>query len=286
MDDFHHEYIDLGEVTLHCVIEGEGPLVLMLHGFPEFWYSWRHQIREIARAGFRVVAPDLRGYNLSSKPKGVESYSLGKLVDDVSRLIKALGAEKATVIAHDWGGIIAWSFAMTHPEQLERLAVLNCPHPVTFSKGLRTLKQLKKSWYMMFFQLPRLPERVARAGRFALFRRTMMREPIRPGAVSAEEADRYAEAMSQPGAIESAINYYRALYRKDLRPDPTNLRPIECPVLIIFGERDRHIGKELADPEPAWVPNARVERIPDASHWVQIDRPERVTTLLREFIRG
>jgi pimeloyl-ACP methyl ester carboxylesterase len=154
-----HGTAALSEVHLHYVEAGEGPLVVLLHGFPDFWYGWRHQIPAIARAGFRVVAPDLRGYNLSSRPEGIQAYALRRLAGDVRELIAERGETEANLAGHDWGANVAWAVAAWHPESVRRLAILNVPHPRRMSEGLRTLHQLRRSWYIFFFQLPRLPER-------------------------------------------------------------------------------------------------------------------------------
>ena len=157
-------YADLGDVRLHYVEAGEGPLVVLLHGFPEFWFSWRFQIPALAAAGFRVVAPDMRGYNLSSRPAEVAAYDTDRLAADVRGLIRELGAERALLAGHDWGGAVAWITAMNHPEVVERLAILNVPHPRRMLQGLRTPRQLAKSWYFLAFQVPWLPERAPGSG--------------------------------------------------------------------------------------------------------------------------
>jgi pimeloyl-ACP methyl ester carboxylesterase len=281
-----HRYADLGGVRLHYVEAGEGPLVVLLHGFPEFWFSWRFQIPALAEAGFRVVAPDMRGYNLSDKPKGVESYALERLARDVERLIGALGEERAVVVGHDWGGIVAWAVAMLHPERVERLVILNVPHPERFSRGLRTPRQLLKSLYAFFFQIPWLPEKVLQTGDFALLRSVFRSDPVRPGTFGEEDIDRYVEALSRPGALTAAINYYRALARRAPSVARALRRRIEAPVMVIWGQRDLFLVPELARPDAAWAPGARVERLPDASHWVQQDRPEKVNAMLLDFLGG
>ena len=281
-----HHYADLGAVRLHYVEMGEGPLVVLLHGFPEFWYSWRFQIPGLAEAGFRVVAPDMRGYNLSDKPQGVNNYRAELLGRDVARLIRACGAERAKVVGHDWGGVVAWMAAMHYPEQVEKLAILNVPHPDRFLQGLWTLHQLRKSWYIFFFQIPWLPEQVVRAGNFAWLRSNFRNDPVRPGAFGPQDIDRYVEALSRPGALTAAMNYYRALFRQTPAQVRRQLRKVEIPVLVIWGERDRYLGTELAQPDRTWVPDVRVERLVDASHWVQVDQPEKVNALLLDFLRS
>ena len=278
-------YAELGEVRLHYVEAGEGPLVVLIHGFPEFWFSWRFQIPALAAAGFHVVAPDMRGYNLSSRPRSVADYRSDRVAADVRDLIRERGADRALLVGHDWGGWIAWATAINHPEVVERLAVLNAPHPRRFLRGLRRPRQLARSWYMLFFQLPWLPERLARANGWAPFRFAFEHD-ARPGAFTEEQIEHYVEAWSQPGAPTAMINYYRAAFRQARR---SRERPgrVQAPTLVIWGERDRYLGAELADPDRADVPNLeRVARLPDASHWVQHDEPELVGRLLIEFFSG
>jgi pimeloyl-ACP methyl ester carboxylesterase len=260
--------------------------VLLLHGFPQFWYQWRHQVPALVEAGFRVVAPDMRGYNLSDKPPGVRAYRVELLARDVERLIPACGERTAAVVGHDWGAIAAWIAAMRHPERVEKLAILNVPHPARFLDGLLSPMQLLRSSYVFFFQIPRLPEEVIRAGDFALLRSVLGRDPVQPGALTAEDIERYIEAIARPGALTATINYYRALLRY---PGETRalLQRVEAPVLVIWGERDRFLSRRLAEPPHLWVPNLLgVKRLPDASHWVAEDRPLEVNTLLLDFLRS
>jgi pimeloyl-ACP methyl ester carboxylesterase len=281
-----HRFADLGDVRLHYVEAGEGPLVLLLHGFPQFWYEWRHQIPALVKAGFRVVAPDMRGYNLSDKPPGVRAYHVELLARDVERLILACEERTAVVVGHDWGAIVAWIAAMHHPRRVGRLAILNVPHPARLLDGLLSPGQLLRSSYMFFFQIPRLPEKAIRAGDFAILRSALHRDPVREGAFTAEDIERYVGAMARPGALTATLNYYRALLRK---PEKTRalLERIEAPVLVIWGERDQFLSQRLAEPPRLWVPNLmHVERLPDASHWVAEDRPLEVNTLLLDFLRS
>lgn len=278
-------YADLGDVRLHYVEAGEGPLVVLLHGFPQTHHMWRFQIPALVEAGFRVVAPDMRGYNLSDKPDGVEKYRVHELARDVEHLILHLGEEKAAVVGHDWGAIVAWFVAMQYPERVEKLGILNVPHPARFFfDGFAMPKQLLKSSYMFFFQLPRLPEKAVSANGFAALRAGFRTNTVRPEAISEEAAEHYVEAISRPGALTSTINYYRALFRypSDMR---ALLKKIETPTLVIWGEQDVFLSLELAEPSPLWVPNLRVERLPDASHFVAEDRPDRVNALLLELLR-
>ena len=280
----HHEAVVNG-VRLHFVEQGEGPLVVLLHGFPEFWYSWRHQIPALAEAGFRVIAPDQRGYNTSEKPPGVLSYRIEHLVDDVAALIEHAGESRAVVVGHDWGGAVAWAIAMLRPEVVEKLVVLNAPHPGALQREFRRLRQLARSWYVFFFQLPWLPEAAIRFGGYRVLDRGMRRETTRPGAFSDEDIAAYKNALAQPGALTAAINYYRAAVRRNPFDSARMLRPIDVPALLIWGERDPYLGIELTEGLERWVPGVRVERIPEASHWVQVDAAERVNELMIEFLR-
>jgi len=270
-------YAEVGDVRLHYVEAGDGPLVVLLHGFPEFWYGWRLQIAPLAAAGFRVVAPDLRGYNLSSKPDGVVAYGAEKLAADVRGLIQERGAESALVVGHDWGGSVAWTLAMNHPEVVDRLAILNAAHPRKLNEGLRHPSQLRRSWYFFYFQLPDLPEHHALADD-GEFLQDFLRDAQPP--YTSEEMKRYIEAWSQPGAATAMINYYRFA----VRHSSGDIRSVTAPTLVIWGEKDRYLGPDLAEPHHEDVPNLdRVERLPDASHWVHHDEPERVTQLLIDF---
>jgi pimeloyl-ACP methyl ester carboxylesterase len=286
MTEIRDGFAGLAEVRLHYVEAGEGPLVVLLHGFPEFWFGWRFQIPALAATGLRVVAPDMRGYNLSSRPSGVAAYDIDRLAADIRDLIHERGAQSGSVVGHDWGAGVAWATAMNHPDAVEQLVIMNVPHPRQFLHGLRTLRQLAKSWYMFFFQLPRLPERVVRARDWQFFRHALEHD-ARSGAFTAEDMARYVEAWSQPGATTAMINYYRSVIRQSPRRAETRIRPVQAPTRVIWGERDRYLGAEMAEPDRADVPNLeRVIRLPQASHWVQRDEPDRVNQLLIEFLAG
>jgi len=274
-------------VRLHYVEAGAGPLVVLLHGFPEFWYSWRHQIPALAAAGFRVLAPDQRGYNESDKPAGVDAYRVEALTADVAGLIRHVGEARAAVVGHDWGGVLAWYLPVQYPELVDRLVVLNAPHPLAYLRELRRGGQLLRSWYVLFFQLPGLPERLIRAGDFAAVRRMLRRQPVRPDAFTEEDVERYRVALARPGALTAALNYYRAAVRGGgLRRAARKMRPIPVPTLLLWGEQDPALSVRLTEGLEAWVPDLRVERIADASHWVQNDAPERVNQALVNFLRG
>jgi epoxide hydrolase 4 len=286
-DGFLHRFLETGEVKLH-VAEARpenyeaAPLVVLLHGFPEHWWSWRHQMKALAAAGYWAVAPDMRGYNESEKPIGVRAYEVERLAADVAGLIRALGRDDAIVAGHDWGAVVAWHFAMEHGSMLRRLAILNVPHPLAMMRGLLRPKQLRKSWYIFFFQLPGgLAERGFEKDDFAHLRRTFQADGL-----TGEEIERYIDALRVPGVATAAMSYYRAAVRRVLRGRLAKIRRIDHPVLVIWGEPDRLLGTEMAAPPPKLVPNARVVVVPNASHWVQSAAPDRVNELLLEFVRA
>ncbi|MBS2027415.1 MAG: alpha/beta hydrolase [Deltaproteobacteria bacterium] len=274
--------IDVGEVRLNVAIQGEGKPVLLLHGFPEFWYSWRHQMDALASAGFCAIAPDLRGYNKSDKPRDVSAYRLDRIEQDVVGLLKALGHEKAHVVGHDWGGALAWTFGARHGEHVDKLVVMNAPPPGRMLRAFRTRKQLAKSWYMFFFQLPFLPERATRDPNF--MRRALRGMAVNKVRFSDADIARFEEAYAQPGAATGALNWYRAAFRYP----KVNLKlpPAERPTMLIWGERDTALGLELLEGLEPFARDLRIERIPNASHWVQQDAPEEVNKLLLQFLRG
>jgi len=277
-------YAELGDVTLHYVEAGDGPLVVLLHGFPEFWYGWRRQIAPLVAAGYRVVAPDTRGYNLSSKPEDFHDYAVDLLAADIRDLIKERGEESALLVGHDWGGSIAWTVAMNHPEVVDRLAILNAAHPRRLSEGLKHPSQLRKSWYFFFFAVPGLPEEIVELRDWHFFRHFL--EEANPPYTD-EELARYEEAWSQPGAAAGMIDYYRASVRQSQKEAAAKLVPITAQTLVIWGEKDSYLGPDLAEPEHDDVPNLdSVERLPDASHWVHHDEAERVNELLIAFFSG
>jgi pimeloyl-ACP methyl ester carboxylesterase len=281
---WQHRYSWINGVRLHYVEAGSGPLVILLHGFPEFWYSWRHQIPALAAAGFHVVAPDLRGYNLSDKPPGVWAYRIDALLGDVIGLIQHAGAERAAIIGHDWGGVIAWHLAMYHPRVVEKLIILNAPHPAAYWREMRSWKQFLKSWYVFFFQVPGLPELLLGVGDLDWVGRMLRHQPVHPQAFGPEDIRRYKQALARPGALTAALNYYRAALRHRPQHTAKDYDPINVPVLLLWGERDLYLNPRLTEGLSAWVPNLRVVRFPDVSHWIQNDAPERVNRLMIDFL--
>ena len=277
-----HTTIPTNGLSLHVVQAGptDGPLVILLHGFPEFWYGWRAQIGALAEAGFRVWVPDQRGYNLSDKPRGVRAYHRDALALDVVGLIEAAGVEKARVVGHDWGAAVAWWLANRHPERVERLAILNVPHHRVMERALtHSLRQLLRSWYIFFFQLPRLPEVLLARQNYAALARSM-RGSSRPGTFSAAEMAQYRAAWSQPGALTAMLNYYRAVTRSR---SPADAR-IRVPTRLLWGAKDRFFGVELATASLDWCDEGELVLLPDASHWLQHEAPERINALLLDFL--
>jgi epoxide hydrolase 4 len=281
--DLADRFADVGGVRLHYVEAGDGPLVVLLHGFPEFWWSWRHQIPALVDAGFRVVAVDMRGYGQSDAPRRWRDYTVEQLAGDIGSLIAQLSDDGAALLAgHDWGAVVAYGTATLHPDRVKRLAILNVPHPDTMLRTLqRSPRQLLHSWYMFFFQIPWLPEHLlGRLGR--RFLEGAYRD-ARPGAFTAEDFARYEAALLRsPGGIKGPVDYYRAALRQSPRRARAQFRAIPAPTLVIWGEQDRFLSSRMAEPDPRYVPDCRVVRLPDASHWVQHDEPERVSTLLTE----
>jgi epoxide hydrolase 4 len=280
-----HGTAHINGVRLHYVTQGEGQLLVLLHGFPEFWYSWRHQIPELAKH-FTVVAPDLRGYNESDKPVGVANYRVDTLTADVMGLIRAFGEEKAVIVGHDWGGGIAWAFAADYPQATEKLIVLNCPHPAALQKHLRTnRRQLRRSWYMFFFQIPWLPELGIRLHARRFIEQAFRGMAIRKEAFPDEELKKYVEAIRKPGVATAAINYYRAAFRETVRNGERQFAKIICPTLLIWGEEDLALGKELTyDMEPYFTDRFEIKYIPRCSHWVQQEQPELVNQYMLDFL--
>jgi epoxide hydrolase 4 len=273
------------EVELRAIAAGpqEGPVVVLLHGFPEFWYGWHRQIELLAAAGFRVVVPDQRGYNLSSKPSSVASYALTELVSDVIAIADQLGQQRIFLAGHDWGAAVAWSTALLHPQRIAKLAILNVPHPSVMRKFLNTrLRQFLRSWYIFFFQLPVLPEAVFSAFNFRVGAGSLLRSS-RPGTFSEDDLAQYRAAWSQPGALTSMINWYRALFRHRTKFED---RTVHVPTRILWGERDAFLLSEMAQESLRYCTDAELFTFADATHWLQHEEPARVSQLLIDFFRG
>ena len=270
-------------IELHAVAAGpaDGPLVILLHGFPEFAYGWRRQIGPLAAAGLRVIAPDQRGYSLSDKPDGITAYAIDVLADDVLGLARTLGRERFAVVGHDWGAAVAWHLAARNPERIERAAVLNGVGVTagrTYAQGRPS--QMLKSWYMAFFQAPALPELALRAADFAWLRSAMIRSS-RPETFGAEDFRRYKEAWARSGALTAMLNWYRALrlYARSLPPER-----VRVPMRIVWGDRDAFLERGMVEAGLGLCERGEAFHLPEATHWVQHEEPERVIELLLEFL--
>ncbi len=272
-------------VALHAVAAGPpgGPVVVLLHGFPEFWYGWRRQIGPLAKGGFRVIVPDQRGYGLSDRPAGVEAYRLDRLAADVVAIADHFGAETIDLVGHDWGGVVAWWVAARHPLRVRRLVVINAPHPVAAVRYARKHRtQLRRSWYVAFFQLPVLPEWVLARGGYRLLQRALQ-APAPPGLFGPAEIAAYREAWSRRGALTAMINWYRAL--RGFRARGARAR-IRMPALILWGARDPFLEPGLAEASAVLCDGATVFRYEDAGHWLQHERSGPVNAAILQFLDG
>jgi pimeloyl-ACP methyl ester carboxylesterase len=272
---FRFETISTNGIYLNTALAGpeDGQPVITLHGFPEAWFGWEHQIQDLAEAGFRVIAPDQRGYNLSDKPEGIDSYQVENLVNDILGLADGLGLEHFHLAGHDWGAMVAWNLALKSPDRVKRLVIANVPHPAVFSDYLRTHPaQMLKSWYAGFFQLPHLPELFSRAGNWRFLIRAM------PEHFSPDQQDRYRKAWSQPGAIRGMINWYRAAFQLSKTNQSDQI--IKAPTLIIWGKQDPHLSHQMAPLSLEYCQQGDLVMLENATHWVQHDQPELVNKLM------
>jgi pimeloyl-ACP methyl ester carboxylesterase len=281
-----HEFIDVGEIKLHTVLAGpaDGPLIILLHGFPEFWYGWRNQILPLAQAGYRVAVPDQRGYNLSEKPRSLSAYRVDRLAGDVVGLIRALGHERAALVGHDWGGIVAWTTAVLHPQHVTRLAALNAPYHMVAPRVIgRNPAQLRMSAYIFFFQIPLFAEALLRNNYWEPLVRAL-RRTSRPGIFSEAVIEQYRQAWWRRGAMTGMLNWYRALLRCPL---PLPLKPrISVPTLILWGARDTALSRPMAQLSAALCDHVRLVFFEDASHWLQHEEAQEVSELLIKFLGG
>jgi pimeloyl-ACP methyl ester carboxylesterase len=289
---FEHKYANVNNIRLHYVTVGKGKLALFLHGFPEFWYAWKNQLEEFGR-DYQAVAPDIRGYNLSSKPTDVEQYRMKYLVEDIRAFAEYLGHKKFFLVAHDWGAGVAWSFAIRHPDYLEKLIVINGPHPVTFTRELRdNPAQRKASRYILVHRTPEAEEILSR-NNYGELASSLLRDGLDRGYFTEEDRRAYIEAWSQPGALTGGLNYYRAARLGPftgegdavLSADPS-LFTVRVPTLVIWGEKDKWLLTGNLEGLEKYVPNLTIKLIPDGSHWIIHEKPELVNSYIREFIEG
>lgn len=289
IDSYEHRFIQTNEITLHVVLAGpkDGPPVVLLHGFPEFWYGWRRQIGFLAAQGYRVIVPDQRGYNLSDKPRGIAAYNIDQLAGDIIGLLEALGYEDVFLAGHDWGAAVAWWLAAHHPERLRKLVILNVPYPTLLNDTIRqgNWEQLRKSWYIFSFQLPWLPERFFRKMNEGEGRNILLASS-REDTFSAEDLALYEQAWAKPGAVTAMINWYRAAARSLFRQKTPEPGSIQTPTLVLWGEKDVALGKELAPPSVALCAEGELVFYPEASHWLQHDEAEAVNQQLGRFFQA
>jgi len=289
-DKFIHKFADVNNVRLHYVEAGSGKLILFLHGFPEFWYAWKNQLIAFGR-DYRAVAPDMRGYNLSSKPADVEQYRIKYLVEDIRTFIEYLGYKKCFLVAHDWGAGVAWPFAIRHPDYLEKLIIINGAHPVIFVRELRdNPQQQKASRYILVHRQSNAEELLSRDN-YGLLASSLLQEGIKQGYLTEDDRKAYLEAWSQPGALTGGLNYYRATRLGPFsgeNDDMLNLDPslfkVKVPTLVIWGEKDIFLLTGNLNGLDKYVPDLTIKRIPDGSHWVIHEKPELINSLIREFI--
>jgi epoxide hydrolase 4 len=295
MTHLKSQYAEVNGVRLHYVSAGRGKLIMFVHGFPEFWYEWEKQLIEFGRE-YQAVAPDMRGYNLSSKPADIENYHVNDIIDDLRALAEHLGHQKFIMVAHDWGGAIAWAAAMRHPEMMEKLVIINSPHPAVFARELlNNPDQQKASQYMLMLRSAEA-ERVLSENNFA----RLMDVLVQFGSkweMSEETRLKYIEAWSQPGALTGSLNYYRAspLYPPTSKDDealiggilnlPREILAVKVPTLVIWGEEDQALLTGNLSGLEEYIEDLTVKRIPDGTHWVIHEQPELVNTFIRDFIK-
>ncbi|WP_170153138.1 alpha/beta fold hydrolase [Roseiarcus fermentans] len=277
-------YADVNDVMIHCAAAGprDGPLVVLLHGFPEFWFAWRDYFRPLAERGFRVVAPDQRGYNLSGKPEGAARYRLAAAAADVFALADALGRQRFHVVGHDWGAAVAWTMAGIDPKRLTSATMIQAPHPAVWLKAMREdPEQRARNRYVRILRMPWLSEMGLKLGNYAGLAHAF-RESARPEAFPPEVLDLYREAWRRPGALTGMLNWYRALFEDDpALPPPRSLKP---PTLVLWGDRDVYCDPQLADRSAALCANARIRHLPQATHWIIHDAPEIVRDALLDHL--
>jgi pimeloyl-ACP methyl ester carboxylesterase len=282
-----HEHRSVAGLRFHVAECGEGDrLALCLHGFPECWYSWRHQMPLLSELGYRVWAPDLRGYGETEKPAALADYAIETLMDDVAALIDASGARSTTLIAHDWGAIIAWYFAMREVRPLDRLVILNVPHPFAALPAVRSWDQLRRSWYVLFFQLPWVPELLLASRGHRAIGEALRRTAVHPERFPDTVLEVFRRSAAQPGALTAMLNYYRAFIRGRgaARQRALGPRTIETPTLMIWGEQDIALSRATTLGTDEFVSDLTLRYLPQASHWVQQDDPETVNRMLRTWL--
>jgi len=274
------EIIETNGIRLHTILAGpdDGEPIFLLHGFPESWFGWENQIEPLVQAGFRVIVPDQRGYNLSDKPIGVDQYKMAVLADDILGLADQLGYDQFYLAGHDFGAMVSWSLALLAPSRIKRMVIANVPHPAIFRSYLKTHPaQMLKSWYAMFFQIPSIPERFVKAANWNFLIGAL------PEYWEEDQYNRYREAWDQPGAITAMINWYRATFGGSKSTQKDN--SIQVPTLMIWGKKDPHLSHQMAPLSLEYCQNGELVYFEEASHWVQHDKAPEVSQLLIDHFK-
>jgi pimeloyl-ACP methyl ester carboxylesterase len=287
-DELRHEFIKVNGIRMHYVTMGNGSLIILLHGFPEFWYSWRYQIPTLSDQ-FKVVAPDMRGYGETEKPVKIDSYKIEKIVKDIVELVCKLGYEKAIIAGHDWGGIIAWCIAMMAPDVVEKLIIMNAPHPGVYSKHmLKNIKQMLRSWYVFFFLIKGIPELILSVNNYKILKSSLLKSSVRKKVFTEKDIAAYVSSWKS-GGVSGGINYYRA--NLNLRywsnPNSVSFPKIKVPVLQIWAEDDIFLGKELTKNTQEFIDAPyRLHLIPNCGHWLQQEASDELNGVMIKFLDG
>jgi pimeloyl-ACP methyl ester carboxylesterase len=283
--DLRERFIETNGIKLHVMEAGpaDGPMILFLHGFPEFWYAWRKQLQYFAEKGYLVVAPDQRGYNLSDKPDGIASYKIDELAKDIIGLIDTYGRRQIFLVGHDWGASVSWWVALKYPERIAKLVILNVPHPKVMAKHVFTdTEQMKKSWYIFYFQIPGAVDKLAAASNYEWALQLIMTS-ANPGAFTPTELEEYRKAFQQPGAFTAMVNWYRAMVQTQQVP-PKSF-DVTMPMILMWGEDDVAMLPQLADESMPYCKQGKLIKMPGVSHWIQHEQADRVNALIEEFFR-
>lgn len=283
--DLRERFIETNGVKLHVMEAGpqDGPMILFLHGFPEFWYAWRKQLQYFADKGYLVVAPDQRGYNLSDKPEGVAAYKIDELARDIIGLIDAYGRKQIFLVGHDWGASVSWWVALKYPERIKKLVILNVPHPKVMAKHVFTdTEQMKKSWYIFYFQIPGAVDHLAAASNYEWVIQ-LITTSANPGAFTSQELEEYRKAFQQPGAFTAMVNWYRAMVQT--KQEPPKSFDVTMPMILMWGEDDVAMLTQLADESMPYCKQGCLIKFPGTSHWIQHEQAAKINPLIEDFFK-
>jgi len=283
--DLRERFIETNGIKLHVMEAGpaDGPMILFLHGFPEFWYAWRKQLQYFADKGYLVVAPDQRGYNLSDKPQGIAAYKIDELAKDIVGLIDAYGRKQINLVGHDWGASVSWWFALKYPERSKKLVILNVPHPKVMAKHVFTnTEQMKKSWYIFYFQIPGAVEHLASSKNYEWVIQ-LITTSANPGAFTPSELEEYRKAFSLPGAFSAMVNWYRAMVQT--KQEPPASFDVTMPMILMWGEDDVAMLPELADESMPYCKQGCLIKFPGTSHWIQHEQADKINPLIEDFFK-